>query len=167
MPTLDDQIIETILERISNGEILTAVCAELGCRPSIMLHRADRDPSFWGERYTRARRLQAAALAEDVVRITDEEKDPQRARVRSDARKWLAARLDPARFGDKLTMDGTLQVGLENLVTRSLNAIEPPTIEHEEQPERPDWRPEWKRKRKTKAEMQAAAKAKRVAAQHD
>ena len=98
--------VEEILARLSDGETLTGICQELGCSPSAVTHLADRDPDF-AQRYARARQMQADALAEDVVRIADEEPDPAKARVRTDARKWLASKVNPAKFADKQQLEHT------------------------------------------------------------
>ncbi len=60
------------------------------------------------------------------MRIADEEKDVQRARVRSDARKWLASKVDPAKFGDR-PMEVNVNVNLAQLIESS----RAPAIEHE------------------------------------
>ena len=39
--------------------------------------------------------------AEDVVEIADNEPDPVKARVRVDARKWIASKLLPKKYGDR------------------------------------------------------------------
>ena len=101
-PKITPDIADQVLERMRDGEILTAICREYDLRPSAFSNKAERDPEF-GERYARARKEQAHAMAMDVVRIADEEPDPQRARVRCDARKWVAARIDPKNYGDRAT----------------------------------------------------------------
>jgi hypothetical protein len=120
-PLADDpQLVDRVLERMANGEILTAICVEIGVTPGAFSHYAARDADF-GQRYAHARKMQAAAIAEDVVRVADEEDDPAKGRVRSDARKWLASRLDPEKFGDRnkteLTgADGTPLIPVLNVV---------------------------------------------------
>lgn len=107
---LDDnpELIDAVLDRMADGEILTAICAEIGFKPSAFSMKAARDPAF-RERYERARKEQAATLAEDVVRVSDEEDDPAKGRVRADARKWLASRIDPEKFGDKSKTEVTVR----------------------------------------------------------
>jgi hypothetical protein len=65
-------------------------------------------PDFY-ELYTKARQSQADTLAEDILEIADSgagEGDTMvavnRARLQVDARKWLAARMGPKRWGGKL-----------------------------------------------------------------
>jgi len=98
------KLVDSVLERMSNGEILTAICAEIGVTHSAFSLKAEREPEF-GARYARARAAQAHALAADAVRIADTEKDAAIGRNRIDARKWLAARIDPANYGDKLKQE--------------------------------------------------------------
>jgi hypothetical protein len=43
---------------------------------------------------------------DELVAIADTEPDIDRAKVRMDARKWVWARMDRGRFGDKLGVDG-------------------------------------------------------------
>lgn len=52
--------------------------------------------------YARARDERADMLADEVVNIADTDPDPNKARVRIDARKWWAAKVNPKRYGDKL-----------------------------------------------------------------
>jgi hypothetical protein len=62
-----------------------------------------------GAHYVRARLDGADALAEGIIEIADDRAfDPQERRVMVDARKWVAARLYPRAWGDKMdvTSDG-------------------------------------------------------------
>ena len=57
------------------------------------------------DQYTRARDTQADGFAEEVADIADNEPDPNRARVRIDARKWIAGKQKPKKYGDKLDIE--------------------------------------------------------------
>ncbi|MBU2052465.1 hypothetical protein KKH13_04650, partial [Patescibacteria group bacterium] len=52
------------------------------------------------KRYARARDEQADTLADEITYIADTEPDANKARVRVDARKWVAAKLKPKKYGD-------------------------------------------------------------------
>ena len=54
----------------------------------------------------RAREKQADFCAGEIVTIADTEPDAAIARVRIDARKWVASKLRPKRYGDKLALGG-------------------------------------------------------------
>ena len=50
---------------------------------------------------------QAEAFADQITAIADGEGDPNDKRVRIDARKWIAARLLPKKYGDRVLHDTT------------------------------------------------------------
>jgi hypothetical protein len=130
------ELLDTVLTRMENGEVLTAICRDLGTTPSTISHIADRGQAGveFSQRYARARELQAHAVAADVVRISDEEPDPQRARVRADARKWYAARLDPKTYGDKMQHEHRQEsdpVAVDYDRLMAIAKTPPLTIEHE------------------------------------
>ena len=78
-------------------------------RDTVYQWMADQ-PGF-SDRYARAREEQADTLADDIVRIADDPKlDPNDKRVRVDARKWVAAKLKPKKYGEKLELGGDLGV---------------------------------------------------------
>lgn len=55
--------------------------------------------------YARAKEAQADFMAGQIVEIADTEADANRARVRVDARKWVAAKLKPRSYGDRLDLN--------------------------------------------------------------
>ncbi len=131
------ELLNDVLERMANGEILSAICKDIGYKPGAFSMLAERNAEF-SERYARARQAQAHALAMDVVRIADEEPDPARARVRCDARKWVAARLDPKNYGDRMQHDHMHEIDPQAVPYTELQAIAQGravlTIEHEATP---------------------------------
>jgi hypothetical protein len=58
--------------------------------------------------YTRARADQADTIADQIMDIADTEPDPNRAKVRIDARKWIASKLKPQKYGEKLDISGEI-----------------------------------------------------------
>lgn len=71
------------------------------------------------EQYARAREAQADHFVDEIIEIADspnattnpqtgevEARDPQRDRLRVDARKWVASRLAPKKYGDRITHAG-------------------------------------------------------------
>lgn len=68
------------------------------------------NPTF-RDLYARAKEEQAESLADEIVSIADDETDdPQSRRVRVDARKWVAARLLPRKYGDRIEQAGSVEV---------------------------------------------------------
>ena len=116
-----DELAATILGRISNGESLRSITMEEGMpNPDTIYVWLLKRPDF-AENYTRAREEQADTLADEILTIADETPDSvtdekgisrtdsgwvtwQRNRV--DARKWVASKLKPKKYGDALKVGG-------------------------------------------------------------
>ena len=76
--------------------------------------------------YARAREDQADTLADEIIAIADEQHevvsetgkvfDPEvnRDKLRVDARKWIASKLKPKKYGDKTEVEhtGDLKIGV-------------------------------------------------------
>ncbi len=68
------------------------------------------------ERYARARERQADFGADEIREIADDQSlDPNSRRIMVDARKWIAAKLKPRVYGDKLDVKhtGSLTIGIK------------------------------------------------------
>jgi hypothetical protein len=67
-----------------------------------------RENADFRERYARAKEESADALSEDIKEIGEKtlkgEYDPQAARVAIDSYKWVAAKLKPKVYGDRIDM---------------------------------------------------------------
>ena len=111
---------DRILERIADGEALAAICREDGMpHISTVFDWLSAEPDF-ADKYARAREQQADKLADEIVSIADEavvlaKTDESgavelaldsvavaRNRLRIDARKWVASKLKPKKYGDKI-----------------------------------------------------------------
>ena len=54
-------------------------------------------------KYEMARKVQRERWADEIIDIPDDSRgNVQRARLRVDSRKWVLARLEPRKYGDKL-----------------------------------------------------------------
>jgi hypothetical protein len=126
-------LIDTICERIAQGESLRSICkTDDKAMPglSTVFTWLAEDAKFQ-EQYARARETQADVFADELVAIADEdpaliEKDGQggitvlldssaiqRQRLRIDTRKWVASKLKPKKYGDKLDVEHAGQVIVE------------------------------------------------------
>lgn len=118
-PTLySTDIADRIIHAIgTTSQGLQAICAadDMPCR-STVYNWLDTHPDFL-DRYTRAKESQADVLAEEIISISDDDSNDtiktergdipnhewiSRSRLRVDSRKWLAAKLAPKKYGDKL-----------------------------------------------------------------
>lgn len=91
-----------------------------------------------GDEYQEAKRAQARYHSDRVADIADKVEegkiDPASARISSDNRKWLASKLDPSTFGDRVAMD----VQLTDVTAMHLDAMRDAmkivsTVEREEE----------------------------------
>lgn len=69
-------------------------------------------PEF-AELYARAREQRAETFAAQIVEIADTEEDPNRARVRIDARKWIASKLFPRMYGERQTVEINTNISIK------------------------------------------------------
>lgn len=95
-------VADAICEAIADGKSLRSICKQSNMpTTSTVCKWLSVVPSF-AEQYTRAREMQADALADEITDIADETTgDPQRDRLRVEARKWVAAKLKPRKYGER------------------------------------------------------------------
>lgn len=106
-----DETAAEILERIAEGESLTKICEDEHMPSRLTVwrwRRGDRGaPNTFGDDYALARIGQAEAYFDEVVALSDEiEQNPTHektgaAKLRVDSRKWVLARMDPGKYGDR------------------------------------------------------------------
>ena len=105
---LSEAKIEELLQRITDGDSLaTIVKGEQWPSYRSILRRIEADPEF-RQRYDRARAVQAERWADEIVNMADEAiGKPQEVvsaiRNAIDARKWVASKLLPRKYGDRPT----------------------------------------------------------------
>lgn len=100
------ELADQICERISNGETLRAVCRDIKIAPSTVIEWTWKNKEFF-EQYTRARQKQADAYADMILDEAFNSHDAQIGRLRVDALKWVASKLAPKRYGDKVEVEQT------------------------------------------------------------
>ncbi len=123
-----EAIASAILLRMSHGETLTAICKgeDMPASSTVRLWAVDDKPAGFSARYARAREMQADAIAEDAVDIADGDPaaDAAKTRLKVDTRKWLASKINPAKFGERSRVDTTaVNVDLEKCSVDQLRRI--------------------------------------------
>lgn len=123
------ELAAAICERIADGESLKAVCTaeDMPSKSSVYLWLTRH--SEFSDMYTRAREDQADTLADEIIDIADDStRDTilkknhdgttyevantewiNRSRLRVDARKWVAAKLKPKKYGERLDHNHTVE----------------------------------------------------------
>ena len=97
---------EAILSRLAEGESLRKICKDedMPGRTFVFSELA-ADPDF-ANQYARAREAQADAIFDDIMEIVDDTTAMvDDRRIRMDARKWVAGKLRPKVYGDKLDVE--------------------------------------------------------------
>lgn len=125
--TYTEEMADKICERIADGESLKAIWEEEAMPSKATVFKWLGQNASFVDKYARAREAQADALFDDILSIADDgrndwmerrgEEDAgwvangeniRRAQLRIDARKWMAGKLRPKKYGEKLDIDGTL-----------------------------------------------------------
>jgi hypothetical protein len=98
-------------ELIADGVSLRQVAKELGLsHASIFSEVAAKDPHFC-KQYARAMDDRSDNMVDQIIDIADNDKlDPNDKRIRVDARKWIASKLRPKKYGDRIQSDVDLNV---------------------------------------------------------
>lgn len=125
---MTEAVVAHICEQLVRGRSLRSICRDDAGMPALgsVMRWLDTDAAF-RERYARARELQADTLVDEILEIADDGHndtyvDDQgrvrtdhdaiaRSRLRVDARKWIAAKMRPRKYGDRLTLEPTGERG--------------------------------------------------------
>lgn len=115
-------VADLICERIADGESLRSICSddELPSK-STVCKWLGKQPDF-ADQYARAREAQADTLVDEMLDIADDARNDwmerrddeggnlgwkengeamRRSQLRIDARKWIAGKMRPKKYGDK------------------------------------------------------------------
>lgn len=138
--SFNDDVAAVILERLADGESLRTICAaeDMPNRSTVFRWLSQR--TDFRDQYAHAREEQADALFDELLEIADDgsndwmerkNKDDQslgwvengealrRSALRIEARKWMASKLLPKKYGDRTQMEvsgadgGALQVVIQ------------------------------------------------------
>lgn len=113
------ELVDTICEQLSEGMSLRTICDADDMPAKSTVFRWLRTHEEFQDQYARAKQESAEAMIEDMLAIADtgNRTDTQRARLRVDTRKWIASKLKPKKYGDKMQLAGDPDNPLE-MITR-------------------------------------------------
>lgn len=101
---IDEKLIMRVISRLPHEPTLKVILKDEGISAKrffdYLLEHPRYDASF-----ALAQSARAELLADEIIDIADTESDPQRARNRIDARKWVASKLKPNKFGDRIDVN--------------------------------------------------------------
>jgi hypothetical protein len=123
---------DTICQRIASGESLRGVCRsdDMPDASTVFRWLASNAEAYAGfrEQYARARDIQADALVDEILEISDDGSNDwmerhnsegesagwqlngehvQRSRLRVDSRKWFASKVAPKKYGERVQQEIT------------------------------------------------------------
>lgn len=118
-----NEVADYICEQLVEGRSLRDICREESMPNIATVFRwLHKFPEF-GDQYARAREEQAETLADEIISIADDKtRDMKvledgrevpdaevvaRSRLRVEARKWVASKLKPKKYGDKIQQEHT------------------------------------------------------------
>lgn len=120
--TFTQEVADAICERIAQGQSLRAILLDDAMPASSTVFKWLNDIPAFAEQYARAREAQADVLFDEILTIADDGRNDSytddegnvrtdhdviaRSRLRVDARKWMAGKLRPKKYGDKLAIGG-------------------------------------------------------------
>lgn len=119
-----DAIAAAICVELASGKSLIDICAEPGMPSRTAVYEWLDKVEEFAVRYARAREIQADHHADELIALAREARDMshegiQAVRLEMDARKWVAAKLRPGRYGDKTSVEHSGSVSLEHMVAGS------------------------------------------------
>ena len=134
------EIIDEILSRVTKGEAIVKICGK--DRDDFLPSEVswykwlDADEELV-QRYARACEARSEKLFEEILDIADDGTNDykstedgglllnsehiQRSRLRVDSRKWMLAKMQPKKYGDKITQDNTSSDGSMGALFASIN----------------------------------------------
>jgi len=147
MAEFSQELFDTICERISDGESLRTICGDDDMPNKATVFRWLAADKKLGDQYARARQAQADALFDEILDIADHAANDymldasddgatgyklngehiQRSKLRIDARKWMAGKLRPKVYGDKIELEHGGEVTISKIERVLVKAPDPDT----------------------------------------
>lgn len=111
---LTEEIIKAILEHIADGGSVSSGLRAHGLSKGVWWEWANNPENV--DRYARARESCAHSHVDRIMEIANQVEDgtlsPEQGRVSADVRKWTAARLNFAAYGDKSQQEVTVKASV-------------------------------------------------------
>jgi len=139
---------DQICERIADGESLRQICESEGFPSKSAVFRWLGVNTVFRDQYARAHEEQADTYADEIIAIADDSandygfkegedasgasakpvflaENVQRSKLRVDARKWKASKLNAKKYGDKITNEMTGADGAPLNFSCTINLVRP------------------------------------------
>lgn len=140
------ELADAICDRIADGESLRTICDDEDMPGKSTVFRWLAAHEQFRDQYAHAREAQADSLVDDMLPIADDARNDwmvkqnadgehvgwqengdaiRRSQLRLETRKWIAARMQPKKYGDKLDLNhgGTVRTVAVEMTDDELIAI--------------------------------------------
>jgi len=101
------EVADDICALLASGESLRKVCERPGMPSKTSVFRWLAEHQEFRDQYVKATETRADAIFEEMFDIADDvipdSAEVAKARLRVDTRKWALARMNPRKYGDKVT----------------------------------------------------------------
>lgn len=101
------EVANDICALLASGESLVKVCKRPGMPDKSTVFRWIAEQEGFRDKYAKATEARADAIFEEMFDIADDvipdSAEVAKARLRVDTRKWALARMNPRKYGDKVT----------------------------------------------------------------
>lgn len=144
--TFTQEIADRICNELADARSLRSICIDEGMPSQATVFRWLADDRYvnFREQYARARESQADAIFDEILDIADDGSNDwmertredgsvdevlnhehvQRSKLRIDARKWMAGKLRPKVYGDKIELNHGVTDQAAELIREGLTAKE-------------------------------------------
>lgn len=107
-----EELIAEFLYRIAKGRSVKSVCDDDDMPHRATIYEWLSQNSDFSDRYARASEQRADQYFDEMLDIADNAlpEEVQKAKLRIDTRKWVLARMNPVKYGDKTDKDTNTKV---------------------------------------------------------
>ena len=135
----NQKIVDIICERLADGESLRTICSDDDMPGTSSVCRWLAAHEEFREQYALARESQADSIFDEILNIADDGRNDwmlrkfggderwvengeaiRRSQLRIDARKWMAGKLRPKKYSDKIVHSGDPDNPIHHKVTVTL-----------------------------------------------
>jgi hypothetical protein len=124
------ELLAAICEELAEGKSLRTICKQEGMPSVGVVCRWLSENRAFAEQYARAREAQADAIFDEILDIADDSSNDwiatesgdkfnaeaaARSRIRIDARKWMAGKMRPKVYGEKLDLEHSGSLAVETI----------------------------------------------------
>lgn len=109
---ISKEAVLAVIKDMAAGASLRSLLARESIHAQVFFDAVFSDPQLT-EQYSRARQARTELEVDGLIEIADTEPDPNKARVRIDTRKWIASKMNPNQYGDRIdvNVNQTIDIG--------------------------------------------------------